>query len=224
MAVTDATSHSGSHAHLIDALAADLKPVKPLRAFVLRAGVWLGLVAVSAGILALFADLPVMAKAMTAAPDMWLAMIGSALTAVLGAIAAFHLSLPDRKPFWALLPLPGLLFWLGASGLGCLRTVVEMGAYEEIFAETRACLVFIVGMAIPLSVALILMLRRGYSLRPNLTGMVAGMAVAGASVTLLNFVHPHDPSVIGIAVHSAGVVMVAAANRIAGGRIFNPDL
>ncbi len=213
-----------SHEKLIGALSAGLKPVKPVRGFVLQSVVWIGVVGVMAGILSLFADLPDVAARLAAAPDMWLAMTGAAAAAILGAIAAFQLALPDRKPWWALLPLPGLALWLSASGLGCLRVVVEMGAYDEIFAETRACLVIILALSIPLSMALIVMLRRGFSLRPNLAGLVAGVAAAGASVTLLALVHPHDPSVIGLAVHSVGVVIVAVANRIAGGRIFNADL
>lgn len=210
-----------SHEKLIGALAGDLKPVKPLRKFARQALVWFGVVAVLAGFLALLADLPDMAARLTAASDMWLAMTGAALTAILGAIAAFQLALPDRKPWWALLPLPGLALWLGASGLGCLRTVIEMGMYEEIFAEARACLVIILALSVPLSIALIVMLRRGFSLRPNLTALTAGIAAAGAAVALLNFIHPHDPSVIGIAVHGVGVAIVAIANRIMGGRIFN---
>ena len=218
--MTDALSHE----RLIAALAADLKPVKPLRAFVRQAAVWLGVVVAMAGILSLFADLPGVAARLTMAPDMWLALSGSVLTAILGAIAAFQLALPDRNPWWALLPLPGLLLWLSASGLGCLRTVVGMGLYAHIFAESRDCLVFIVSISVPLTGLLILMLRRGYSLRPNLTGLVAGIAVAGASVALLNLVHPHDPSVVGLAVHGVGVVIVAIANWTLGGRIFSSKL
>ncbi len=213
-----------THEKLIGALAADLKPVRPLRRVAPQAAVWLGVVVVMAGLLAQFADLPDLAARLTVAPDMWLAVTGAALTAMLGAIAAFQLALPDRKPWWALLPLPGLALWLGASGLGCLRTVVEMGMYEEIFAEARACLVIILALSVPLSIALIVMLRRGFSLRPNLTALTAGIAAAGAAVALLNFIHPHDPSVIGIAVHGVGVAIVAAVNRIMGGRVFNAGL
>lgn len=217
MAVSEAISHE----KLIGALSAGLIPVAPLRGVVPRVARWLAVVIAGAGALALVSDLPQVAARLTAAPDMWLAMAGAGFTAVLGAIAAFQLALPDRKAWWALLPLPGLALWLAASGLGCLRVVIGMGMYEEILAETRACLVIILAVSIPLSIALVLMLRQGFSLRPNLTGLVAGFAVAGASVALLNLVHPHDPSVIGVAVHSVGVVMVAAANRMAGGRIFN---
>lgn len=214
-------SESATYEKLIGALTGGLKPVQPVRGLMPHAAAWLGIVLVSAGLLALFADLPAVAARLSAAPDMWLAASGAALTAIFGAIAAFQLSLPDRNPRWALLPLPGLILWLSASGLGCLRSVVEMGVYEEIFAESQACLVFILAMSIPLSAAMLVLLRRGYSLQPNLTGLVAGIAVAGASVTLLNFFHPHDPSVIGIAVHGVGVAMVVTANRIMGGRIFS---
>jgi hypothetical protein len=212
---------ANTHEKLIGVLSTGLKPVKPVHGFVLQSVIWIGVDGVMAGILSLFADLPDVAARLMAAPDMWLAMTGAVLAAIFGAIAAFQLSLPDRKPWWALLPLPGLALWFSASGLGCLRVVVEMGMYEEIFAEARACLVIILAFSIPLSVALIVMLRRGFSLRPNLTGLVAGITVAGAAVALLSFVHPHDPSVIGIAVHGVGIAMVAIANRITGGRIFN---
>lgn len=214
-------SEAVSHEKLIRALSAGLIPVAPLRGVVLRAASWLAVVIAGAAVLALFADLQHVAARLKAAPDMWLAMAGAGFTAVLGAIAAFQLALPDRKAWWGLLPLPGLALWLSASGLGCLRAVGEMGMVEEIFAESRDCLVIILAMSVPLSVALVLMLRRGFSLRPNLTGLLAGIAVAGASVALLNLIHPHDPSVIGIAVHSVGVMIAAAANWMAGGRIFN---
>ena len=210
-----------SHDRLIGGLAADLQPVNPLRGFGWRAAAWLGVVAVMGGLLALIADMTTVTERLMAAPDLWLAASGSALTAILGAIAAFQLSLPDRKPLWALLPLPGLALWLGASGLGCLRNVVEMGLTEEIFAESKDCLVVILALSLPLSAALIAMLRRGYSLRPNFTGLLAGVAVAGASVALLNLVHPHDPSIISIAVHGMGIALVALANRLTGGRIFS---
>lgn len=210
-----------SYDRLIGSLTADLTPVKPLRAFfALRAALWLGMVGAAAGVLALFADLPMVAVRMSHGPDMWLAMSGAALTAVLGAIAAFQLSLPDRNPRWALLPLPALVLWLGASGLGCLRSVVEMGVFEHIWGEVSHCLMFILWISVPLSLALLVMLRRGYSLWPNLTGLVAGIAVAGACVALLNLAHPHDPSVISIAVHGLGIVIVMIINRLTGGWIF----
>ena len=94
---------------------------------------------------------------------MWLAVLGSIATAATAAIAAFELSLPDRSRAWALLPLPAAALWVGASGLGCMRAFVLPGTHVAAIGETRDCLLFIIGLSVPLSAALILMLRRAYS-------------------------------------------------------------
>src|SRR5690349_17202800 len=91
---------------LIQALVHDLRPVRRLAAPFLRALLWLGAVAALAAALASFADIGAMVHRLSAAPDMWLAVAGSVLTAILAAIAAFQTSMPDRRPAWALLPLP----------------------------------------------------------------------------------------------------------------------
>lgn len=209
-----------SHIQLIGVLAADLKPVWRPRSPYVYAAIWFAAVVVAGGLFALLVDMPAVAARLMAHPDLWLAMAGAGLTAILGAIAAFQLSLPDRSPLWALLPLPGLALWLAFSGLGCLRDIPEIGFSQQLFGELRICLSFIAGMSLPLSVLVILLLRWGFSLRPGLTGMSAGIAVAGASVALLNIIHPHDPTVIGIAVHGAAMLLVVFANRLTGGRIF----
>ena len=163
---------------LIEMLAADLRPVRRLAPPSLRALGWLAAVGALAAALACFADLGALARRLATAPDMWLAVVGSTLTVVLAAVAAFQTSLPDRKPAWALLPLPGLLLWIGASGLGCLRAWIVPGMHAASPAETRGCLVFILGVSMPLSVLLVAMLRRGYPLRPNLTAATGGLAAA----------------------------------------------
>src|SRR5215467_10705110 len=78
----------------------------------------------------------------------------------------------------------------------------------------KDCFVFIVGLSIPLSAMLILMLRRGYSLRPNLMGVVGGLAVAAASATLLNLFHPYDAAATDLTVHATAVAVVILANQL----------
>src|SRR5258708_27342631 len=109
------------HEGFIRSLTADLQPVRRLPPPGRRALLWLALVAALAFTLASVADRPAVAARLMAAPDLWLATSGSALTMVLAAFAAFQLSLPDRSPLWALLPLPAALLWIGASGAACLR-------------------------------------------------------------------------------------------------------
>jgi hypothetical protein len=203
---------------LIGALAANLQPVRPLLSPLLRALVWLALVAAIAAALAMFANLPAMRHRLTATPDMALAVIGSIATAATAALAAFELSLPDRSRAWALLPLPAFALWLSASGLGCLRAYVLSGTHVATMGETRDCLVFIVGLSVPLSAALILMLRRACSLAPALTATMAGLASAAAAATLLNFFHPYDAAATDLAVHLAAVGFVVIALRAVGSR------
>src|SRR5262252_2021630 len=100
----DTFSNNGSaHEHLVRDLATDLVPVGRLKSPTARAFGWLGVVAVVAVALAMIADLPALERRFTAAPDMWLAMTGSAVTAILATLAAFQLSLPDANRAWAVL-------------------------------------------------------------------------------------------------------------------------
>jgi hypothetical protein len=214
---------AGSHEALIGSLTADLAPVRRLRAPGLRALGWLAVVAAAAAGLAAISDVGAMLHRLGEATDMWLAVAGSAFTAILGAFAVFQLSLPDRAPAWALLPIPAALLWIGASGIGCLRSWLLPGTHVASLVEARTCLVFIVGLSVPLSAVLILMLRRACPLQPNLTAVMAGLTVASASATLLNFFHPYDAAATDLAVHALAVGIVVAANRVLGSRLLNGE-
>ncbi len=209
-----------SHDQLIRGLAAELRPVRRLPPPLFRALAWLAVVVALAIVLAAFANLDAVWQRISAAPDLWLAVVGSTLTAVLAAIAAFELSLPDAPRAWALLPLPAALLWLGASGFGCLRVWIAPQSHVAVIGEARDCLMFIVFLSVPLSALLLLMLRRAYPLYPGLTAAIAGLAVAAAAATLLNFFHPYDAAATDLVVHAVAVALVVAANRLLGGRIF----
>jgi hypothetical protein len=207
------------HDALILKLTAELAPIRRLPSPGRRAFIWLALVAALAFALAAIADRPAVAARLAAAPDMWLSLAGSALTMVLAALAAFELSLPDRSERWALLPLPAALLWLGASGAGCLRTWLVPGIHAADLNDTKDCISFIVALSVPLSALLLVMLRRGHTLRPGLTAAVAGFASAAAAATLLMFFHPYDASATDVVVHVVAVGLVIGANQAFGGRM-----
>lgn len=209
---------------LIADLGADLRPVRRLRSPWVRAAAWLGGVACLALVLAWFADLPAIAHRLRAVPDMWLAVLGSTLSTILGAVAVFQLSLPDRRPAWALLPLPGLAIWIAGTGMGCLRGWAIPAMHAASMRETGDCFTFIVALSIPLSIALVLMVRRAFPLRPNLTAATGGLAVASAAATLLNFFHPYDAGATDIAVHIAAIAIVIGLNRLLGGRLLQSKI
>ena len=204
---------------LVRALGADLSPVHRLAPPGLRALIWLAILGAMAVALAMVSDMGAMTSRLMAAPDTWLAAMGSLLTAVLAAMAAFELSLPDRRAAWALLPLPALVLWIGASGMGCLRDWSIAEKLPMPPGQSEHCLIYILGFSLPLSLLLLVMLRRGFSFRPNLTAIVGGLACASAAATLLNFVHPYDAAATDLAVHSFAVAIVILANTVTGARI-----
>ncbi len=85
------------------------------------------------------------------------------------------------------------------------------------------CLAFILGLSVPLSGLLVLMLRRAATLQPGLTAAMAGLAAAAAAATLLALVHPFDASAVDLAVHVGAVLAVVAVNRALGGRLLGDD-
>ena len=204
---------------LVRTLGADLSPVHRLAPPGLRALIWLAMLGAMAVALAMVSDMGAMTSRLMAAPDTWLAAMGSLLTAVLAAMAAFELSLPDRRAAWALLPLPALVLWIGASGMGCLRDWSITKKLLMPLSQSEHCLIYILGFSLPLSLLLLVMLRRGFSFRPNLTAIVGGLACASAAATLLNFVHPYDAAATDLAVHSFAVAIVILANTVTGARI-----
>ena len=199
-------------------LSADLAPVRRLPSPPVRAACWVGVAVALAAVLALSCDLPALGRRMTVAPDMWLAVASSTATAVLAALAAFELSVPGRSARWALLPMPTLLLWMAASGLGCLRTWAVPGTGGAALGEARHCLMHIVMLSVPLMAVMAVMVRRACPLRPNLTALVSGLAIAAASATLLNFDHPYDASATDLAAHLLAVLIVIGVNQVVAGR------
>lgn len=208
-----------SNDSLVRALSADLTPVRRLAPPRLRVLFWLAIVCAVGVALAAVSDVEAVVRRLAAAPDLWLAATGSALTAGLSGFAAFQLGVPDRARSWALLPLPALLLWISASGLGCLRSWSVPDTHTASLGESGVCLVFILGLSLPLSLLLIKGVRRGYSLHPNLTLIMGGLACASAAATLLNFIHPYDSALTDLAVHAFAVSVFILMNTLFGSRI-----
>jgi hypothetical protein len=209
------------HDTLIETLACELRPVRRLPPPWLRAAIWLAAVAALGVVLAQLGDLSAMWRRLMATPDMWLSALGAALTVPLAAVAAFQTSMPCRSPRWALLPLPTTAIWLAFSGMGCVRLLPISGVPRAHFIDERGCLLFIIGISVPLSLLLVTMLRRACPLRPNLTAGLAGLAAAAAAATLLVPFHPYDAAVSDLVVHVFAVLLVVFVNRTLAGRLLS---
>lgn len=206
------------HERLIERLAADLTPVRPLRSPWLQAFAWAGMVGALALALMAVADLRVVGQQMLGSTAMWLALVGSAATAFTAALAAFQTSVPGSDRRWAFLPLPALVLWLGASGAGCLADRPALAGAEPALVGSGECLAFILGVSSPLAALTIVMLSRALPLQPSLTATLGGLAAASASTTLLALFHPFDVAWLDLLVHVAGVIAVVLASRAVGPR------
>ena len=195
---------------LISRLVADAKPVKRLRAPAIRAGLWL-LAAGGLGGLAilLFANLPLFADRIreSALAVEWIATLITAAAAVL---AAFQLSLPDRSPAWALLPLPSLGVWIASSGYSCYRHWITIGPTGWQLGESVDCLLFILAVSPPLALTLLLALRRARPLEPVRVAAMGAVGVAALAAAALQFFHPFDVTFIDLGVHLGAIALVVA--------------
>lgn len=198
---------------LIGDLTRDLRPIRRLRPPMLRAALWLVASLWFAALLALFANVPDLTARLTATPDMGLAFAGAVLTTVAAALATFESTIPGRSPGWALLPLPPLALWVGASGAGCLRPEAAALTRPEGPMHAMTCMYFILLLSVPLAALLAWLVMRAYPLRPALTASLAGLASAAAAASLLTMVHPYDATATDLLAHAAAVALVVLAAR-----------
>lgn len=209
---------------LIASLAADATPVRPLRAPVVRAALWLlfaaailALVGISHGVR------PDLARKAAEASYL-VGIVAALLTAALAAVAAFMVSLPDRSRRWLLLPLPTLAVWISTVGYGCLSAWVGLGPDGVRVSDLAECFATLVLTSVPTWAALLFMLRHAARLRPAAATMMGSLAVAALSATALLVFHPLDATVMilvwnlgsaGIVVALGGVFGRSVLSRIA---------
>jgi hypothetical protein len=213
-------SDAARHQALIDALGAELTPVRRLLPPWRRALAWLAIVAVLAVALFLRYGAGTMLHRWSAAPDLGVAACGAVITAITAALASFVLAVPGRSIRWAWLPVPSALVWIGASGLGCLRAHIP-GMPVLNLHGANDCLIFIVSFSLPLSGVMIWLLRRACPLRPVLTAVLVGLASAAASASLLEICHNFDAAASDLVMHAVAVALVVGLNALMGGRLLS---
>ena len=212
-------SEPHDHHRLIDALGAELVPVRRLPPPWRRAAGWLLVVAMIATLLFAHYGSGGMLRRWEGAPDLAWAGLGAVLTAITAAWAAFALGVPGRSARWAWLPVAPALLWIGASGMGCLREWVAPGTVVAGAHQPMGCLQFIIAFSVPLSALLIWLLRRACPLRPVLTALMIGLASGAASASLLEICHEFDAATIDLLMHALAVALVIGANAALGGRL-----
>ena len=205
---------------LIASLAANATPVRRLRPPVMRAASWLLLAAVVLTLLAINQGIrPDLAQRLRE-PTFATGLAASLLTGVLAAVAAFLVSLPDRSRLWLLLPMPALVLWLSNIGYQCLVQWIDIGPDGVSLGEAARCFATLVLTSLPLSLAMLVMLRYAAPLRPTAVTLTGSLAVAAITATALSLFHTVDATLMILMWNLGTAALFVALAGVFGRRMF----
>ena len=209
---------------LINKLAADARPVRPLPSPLKRAALMLGLLALGAGLaLSILGDWSQLRGRYAGREAILvLEMSAMAVTAVLAIVGAFFLSIPGRSRWWRLAPIPPFLLWLLLSGAGCYADFVRSGPLGQDIGHSIDCLIFILAVSLLMGAPLIWRLSRALPIDPVPVALLGGLGTAAAAAFMLQFFHPFAVTVLDLAVHVAAIGLVVGATALINRRALSP--
>ena len=147
-------------------------------------------------------------------PVFVVSIAASLATGILAAIASFIVSLPDRSRLWLLLPGPALVVWVSTIGYGCLTDWVSLQPEGIRLGEAARCFATLALTSVPLSLAMLFMLRYAALLRPTTVAAIGSLAVAAITSTALSLFHDLDATVM-VLVWNLGVAALIVALGVA---------
>jgi hypothetical protein len=209
---------------LIDVLAADVRPVRPLKPPVVRAAGWLAIVALL-GAFALYSlsDVQQLLTRYEGRSEMMaLEMTAMLATGVLAIVAAFMASVPGRSRHWLLAPVAPFIAWMLFSGAGCYRDFVRTGLSGLEMGHSLDCLIFIVGVSLPLGATLVWLLSRARPIDPLPVAMLGGLGTAAIAAFILQFFHPFAVTFVDLAIHLVAIAAVVGVTALLNRRTLSP--
>jgi hypothetical protein len=205
---------------LIEKLATQAAPVRPIASPLRRTVWWLVLAA---------AVIAVLVASVGIRPD-WLHQArasyagvewaGAVLTGLLATYATFQISVPGRSPAWAWLPVPAVALWLGGIGLGCLQEFAHFGVRAFAFeAASSECARAITLTSLPLGLALLIMVRHAGVVRPVPTAVLTALGAAASSAAGVSLIHSGESALMVLLWHAGAVAVLCAASGWTGRRV-----
>ncbi len=185
-----------STSDVIDSLVADAKPVRRLQPPALRALCWLMFAALMLALVAIGHGVRPDLMLKLSQPVFTVSVAAALTTGVLAAMASFIASVPGRSRRWLLLPAPAVAVWISTIGYGCLTNWVSVGPEGISWGETARCFATLAMTGIPLTLAMLIMLRYMARLSPAPVAMMGSLAVAAVTAVALSLFHPLDATVL----------------------------
>lgn len=210
---------------LIEALAADVSPVKPLRPPLARAAGWFAVVALIGGLAVyLLADVRhLLARYDGRSEMMALEMAAMLATALLAIAGAFLVAIPGRSRRWLFAPVAPFAAWLLLSGAGCYRHLVRSGSSGPEVGGSLDCLLFILGVSLPLGATLVWVLSRARPIDPLPVALLGGLGTAALAAFILQFFHPFAVTFVDLAIHLVAIAAVVGATGLLNRRTLSPS-
>ena len=206
---------------LIEQLASAAKPVKPIASPLRRTLLW----ALAAGAVIAISSATwgshEHAMRTLGDPGEGIEWLGSVLTGLFAAYAAFQISVPGRSGSWAWLPVLPLALWLSGIGVGCIEDYANMGVAAFGFqSHSGECARAIVLMSLPLGLVMALMVRHAGVIRPGPTLMLAALSAAALSSAGVSLFHNGETSLMSLVWHGGVVALISLLSLAAGERLF----
>ena len=201
---------------LIDTLVQDATSVRRLRPPLVRAGLWLAFAAIVLGLIAIAHGLRPDFSDCMRQPLFVVGLLGALATGISAAVASFQLSLPDSSRLWIILPLPALALWVVTIGYGCLTDWVSIGPDSVRLGEAIRCFATLLMTSVPLSIAMLAMLRYTALLRPLEVSVLGGLAVAAVTAFALSLFHDLDATVMILLWNLGAAALIASLGSFFG--------
>jgi hypothetical protein len=206
---------------LIERLSSRAQPVQPIGSPMKRTLLWaLAAVALIALVSSSFGVRPHVWRTLSD-PGEAIEFLGSILTGLCAAYAAFQVSVPGRSGSWAWLPVLPLALWLGGIGVGCIGDFEAMGLAAFGFqTHSGECARAILVMSLPLGLVMALMVRHAGVIRPGPTAMLAALSAAALSSAGVSLFHHGETSLMSLVWHGGMVALLSLLSLAAGERVF----
>jgi hypothetical protein len=204
---------------LIEVLAADANPVRPLASPMVRLCVWLAISSSYVAVIVLVMGLRPDIQSRLADRRFVVEVGATFLTSVLAAAAAFCAGCPGRPVWERFAPAPALGLWFWSLGEGCWRSFVQGGVQGLEFQLDLACLPSILLVSVVPGALILIMIRQGAPIAPVTTTALAALAAAALGATALRLFHAQDASLMVLVWQFGFVAILAGLSALTGRHI-----
>jgi hypothetical protein len=116
--------------------------------------------------------------------------------------------------------MPALVLWLSNIGYQCLVQWIDIGPGGVSLGEAARCFATLVLTGLPLSLAMLVMLRYAAPLRPTAVTLMGSLAVAAITATALSLFHSLDATVMVLMWNLGTAVLFVSLAGVFGRRMF----